>query len=184
MMRGQFFLAGALILVLMFYVGMVPLLSPSYSGPEIRDVISDLFDNAEREYPKAFNIGMNSSGAAETLANFTAFIKNAAVGRSASMHVLWVVTENMSGDLNLTVGNFLGYAANVTLNVSGDVRTLGVQDGGTESAVFASPPSEFGLVLNFNTTENNVLLEKYKANLYAVLEIRKGDDRVMGEIKA
>jgi hypothetical protein len=90
----------------------------------------------------------------------------------------------VSDNLNVTVLNFMGSDENVTLNVSGDVDTVYVQQGSLNSSLFTSPPPEFTLILNFNTTEKNVLLEKYKANLYSVLEIRKGDEKITGEIKA
>ncbi|MCK5020457.1 MAG: hypothetical protein KAS32_25700 [Candidatus Peribacteraceae bacterium] len=183
-MKGQFFLIGALLIVLMLYIGIAPLLSPSHIGPEIGEDISNMFENIEMEYPRAFNLGLVSSSAEQKLVNFSSFIAEEASERSVTLSSLWLITQNVSDNLNITVGNFLGYNTSVTLNVSGTVNTLYVEDSKINSTVFSSPPSEFQLIVNFNTTESNLLLEKYKANFYSVLEIRKGTDKIVGEIKA
>ncbi len=183
-MKGQFFLVGAFFLILLFYMGISAYLSPSYVSTSTREGISDLFENIESEYPRAFNFGLNGSEPVKTLVNFTDYAIDIMKGRGLGLEVLWLVTENSSGDLNVTVGNFLGYYTTFTLNVSGDVKEFGIGNGDTDSLLFTSPPSEFGLGLNFNTTEKNLLLEKYKANLYSVLGMRKGEDMITGEIKA
>lgn len=183
-MKGQFFLVGAFFLILLFYMGISAYLSPSYVSTSTREGISDLFENIESEYPRAFNFGLNASEPVKTLVNFTDYAIDIMKGRGLGLEVLWLVTENSSGDLNVTVGNFLGYYTTFTLNVSGDVKEFGIGNGDTDSLLFTSPPSEFGLGLNFNTTEKNLLLEKYKANLYSVLGMRKGEDMITGEIKA
>ena len=105
-------------------------------------------------------------------------------GRGLDLNVFWIVTQNVSDNLNVTVGNFLGYDIHVTLNVSGSIKELDVENGKTNSEFFTSPPSEFELGLNFNTTQKNLLLEKYKANIYFILEMRKGDEKITGETKA
>ncbi len=183
-MKGQFFLVGVFSLILLFYMGISAYLSPSYAGAVTEEGISNLFDNIENEYPRAFNFGLNVSEPVETLINFTDFAMNITKGRGFDPEFLWLITENVSDDLNITVGNFLGYSAYVNLNVSGNTKVIYVNKGDTNSSLFASPPSEFELRLSFNTTEKNLLLEKYKANLYLILELKKGEDKITGEIKA
>jgi hypothetical protein len=184
MMKGQFFLVGALLFILMFYLGFSLFLSPSHTSPVMGNGISDLFDNIENEYPRALNFGLNVSKPVDTLANFTDFAINITEGRGSHLRAFWLVTENVSDDLNITAGNFLGFSIDVTLNVSGVTKVMYVDNGNTNSSLFTSPPSEFELGLNFNTTEKNLLLEKYKANLYLILEMRKGEDLIVGETKA
>ncbi len=182
-MKGQFFLIGAFLLIMMFYVGISLYFSPSHSVQGGHQ-ISDLSENILAEYPRAFNFGMNSSSPSQVLANFTGLAVNLTGQRNAELKVLWIITQNVSDDLNVTAGNFLGYPAEITLNVSGEVKNLYVGSGAVNSTLFASPPSEFELRANFNTTEKNLLLEKFKANLWVLLEISDGGNKAAGEIKA
>jgi hypothetical protein len=178
-MKGQFFLVSAFFLVLIFYMGAAVYLQPSHSksGSEI----PDLFDNIRSEYPHAFNLGLNESRPSEILSDFTQLSINVSKSRGADLAALWITTVNQSSDLNVTVGNFLGYDTNVTLNVSGSMKTLQVNTGNVESHLFSSPPSEFQLLANFNTTGINLLLEKYKANLYVILNMRMGEEKIINE---
>ncbi len=181
--KGQYFLLSSFFLILLFYAGIAIYFSPSSMTSASGD-LPHLFENIESEYPRAFNFGMKASSPAATLANFTGLAKNLTTGRGAAFRALWMVTENASDDLNVTVGNWLGSAITITLNVSGDVKVISVSDGSTNSTLFTSPPSEFALALSFNTDQKNLLLEKYKANLYLLLEMEKGEDKIAGEIKA
>ncbi len=183
-MKGQFFLLGTFLFITMFYTGISVFISPSQTSVSAIDDLEDLFENIENEYPRVLNFGLNDSSHVSKLVNFTDFAINLTKGRGSSLHAIWLVTENVSDDLNITVGNFLGYSATVTLNVSGDVEEVYVDNGETGSLLFTSPQSEFELGLNFNTTEKNLLLEKYKVNLYLILEMRKGGNKITGEIKA
>lgn len=183
-MKGQFFLIGAVFLILIFYIGISAYISPSFMKPSLGKSTENLFNNIKNEYPKVLNFGLNASSPVRTLVNFTNFAVDMSSGRGSDFRVLWLVTENVSDNLNVSVGNFLGYPLDIDLSISGDTENLYLSDGETGSVLFTSPASEFKLVLNFNTTEKNVLLEKYKTNLYSVLEITKGYERITGEIKA
>jgi len=182
-MKGQFFLLTAFFLIIILYLGISVYLTPSFSAAMGSD-LSDFFSNIRDEYPRAFNFGLEAANPATALADFSRIALNATNGRKAELHALWIMTMNDSDDLNVTVGNSFGQELNVTLNVSGDAKVLRVADGGVNSTLFSSPPSEFQLRASFNTTEKNVLLEKYKASLYVILEITKGSDRIAGETKA
>jgi hypothetical protein len=182
-MKGQYFLLSSFFLILLFYAGIAIYFSPSSLISASGD-LAHLFENIEKEYPKAFNLGMQASAPAATLVNFTALAQSLATRRGAAFRALWVITENVSDALNVTVGNWLGQNITITLNVSGDVKLLSVSEGSVNSTLFSAPPSEFTLALSFNTSQKNLLLEKYKANLYLLLEIERGDDKIAGEIKA
>jgi ABC-type Na+ efflux pump permease subunit len=182
-MKGQFFLLTASFLIIILYLGISVYLTPSFSAGAGSD-LSDFFSNIRDEYPRAFNFGLEAANPATTLADFSRIALNATNERKANLHALWIMTQNDSDDLNVTVGNSFGQELNVTLNVSGDAKVLRVAEGGVNSTLFSSPPSEFQLRASFNTTEKNVLLEKYKASLYVILEITKGSNRIAGETKA
>jgi len=180
-LKGQFFLLSAFFLLLMFYLGVSAFLAPSFARPDMRSEVSELFENLEGEFPRVANAGLNASNAAADLADFSAIAVNATGARGAELRILWIFAVNSGDDVNVTIGNFIGGALNVTLNLSGDSRTLEVGGNEIASSLFASPPSEFSLRANFNTTEKNLLLEKYKASLYTYMALRKGNDLIAGE---
>ena len=184
MKKGQFFLLGALFFMLMFYLAVSAHISRPFAGSMLKEDVRNLFENVKDEFPRALNFGLNSSKPVSTLINFTNFVMNHTKSRDADFAALWILTQNVSSDLNVTVGNFLGYSTTIMLNVSGNEKEIYVENGKINSTIFLSPPSEFGMNVSFNTTEENLLLEKYKANLYLFLEMRRGGDRIRGEIKA
>jgi hypothetical protein len=183
-MKGQFFLIGGFLVLLLFYTGISTFFSPGYSQKGIKGEMANFFSNIKDEYPAALNLGLNSTGGAQALVNFTDIVINATKGRGASLAALWILTHNSSDNLNVTIGNYMGAALNVTLNVSGSLSTLEIGGGETASVVFASPLSELDFRASFNTTEKNLLLEKYKTNLYVFLEMKKGSDKITGETVA
>lgn len=183
-LKGQFFLIGGFLVLLLFYMGISTFFAPAYTQKGIRGEMSNFFSNVRDEYPVALNLGLNSSGGAQALVNFTGIVVNASKSRGASLAALWILTQNASDDLNVTIGNYMGTALNVTLNVSDAMSTLEIGNGETASVIFVSPPSEFAFQASFNTTGKNLLLEKYKTNLYVFLEMRKGSDKITGETVA
>ncbi|MCX6817618.1 MAG: hypothetical protein NTU57_02050 [Candidatus Aenigmarchaeota archaeon] len=183
-MKGQFFLIGAFLILLLFYIGISTFFAPAYSQKGIKGEMANFFSNVRDEYPAALNLGLNSTGGAQALVNFTGIVVNASKSRGATLATLWILTQNSSDNLNVTIGNYMGTALNVTLNVSDSLSTLEIGDGETASVVFASPLSELAFRASFNTTEKNLLLEKYKTNLYVFLDMRKGSDKITGETVA
>lgn len=183
-MKGQFFLAVAFSLAVVFFVGISSQISPeSISFPRMSS-LNHLFDNIENEYPRVANLGLNESSPVKTLTNFTEFAKNKTRERRGVFSLIFVLTQNVSDDVNVTVGNYLGYPINASLNVSGVSENLSVSDSGTNSTLFSDPPESFTLGISFNTTEKNLLLEKRKVSLYFILEIRKEGNIIRGEVKS
>ena len=181
--KGQFFLLGAFILAVLFFVGISTRISPgSISFPKINP-LETLFDNVEDEYARALNLGLNESRPVEVLTNFTEFVEEKLAERGGELSLLFILTENVTDDVNVTVGNYLGYPVSIALNVSGVTKTIDVPDRETGYAMFSDPPETFTLKVSFNTTEKNLLLEKRKVNLYYILEMRKGENIIKGDMK-
>jgi hypothetical protein len=182
--KGQFFLATAFALAILFYIGLSSQLSPEgVSAPETGS-INSLFDNVRNEYPRVANLGLDGSDVVGILKNFTEFAEEKTGERGGEFSLLLVLTRNVSDDVNVTVINYMGYEANLGLNVSGDSKEIYVPDGGVSYELFTDPPESFTLGINFNTTEKNLLLEKRKANLYFILEMRKGGNIIRGDVKS
>ncbi|MEE9323206.1 MAG: hypothetical protein V3U72_01550, partial [Candidatus Aenigmarchaeota archaeon] len=134
--KGQFFLTGSFFFILVFYIGIASYLSPPYVNPPAGESIEDLFENIKNEYPRVLNFGLNVSKPVNTLINFTDFAMNITKERKFELHALWLVTESVSNNLNITVGNFLGDSTTVTLNVSGDTKEIYVDNEDTNSSLF------------------------------------------------
>jgi|GEM_PF-1535980 len=181
-MKGQFFLAAVFALAIVFFAGIASQISPEGTSSAETSSLDILFDNVMSEYPRAANLGLNVSDPVGVLADFTGFVEGKTNERGAILSLMFVLTENVSGDLNVTVGNYLGYGTDVVLNVSGDTESIYVPDSGTGSKLFTDPPESFTLGISFNTKEKNLLLEKRKANLYFILEMSKGEDVIKGEV--
>jgi hypothetical protein len=181
-MKGQFFLATVFALAIIFFAGISSMISPE--GVSFRETTSLalLFDNVKEEYPRAANLGLNESDPVRILMNFTEFVEGKVRERGADFSLMFVLTRNESNNLNVTVGNYLGYGMDVILNVSGDVESIYVPDRGTNSEIFTNPPESFTLGISFNTTERNLLLEKRKANLYLILEMMRGENVIKEEV--
>lgn len=181
-MKAQFFLVSAFSLAILFFIGISSYISPeSIIFPEMGSA-NNLFDNVRSEYPRAANLGLNESDPVGKLANFTYFVEKITKEKGVEFSLLFILTQNVSDDLNVTVGNFLGYPVDIEVNVSGDLQTLQVSDNETSSKMFSNPPESFTLGISFNTTEKNLLLEKRKVNLYFILEMRKGENIMRGEV--
>jgi hypothetical protein len=173
--KGEFFLLAAFAFIIAFYIGISSYISPGFSGIESSGIIY-LQKNIEDEYPKVLNLGLNESKPITNLVNFTLFVQNVTKSRGMDLSVFWLVSRNVGDDLNVTLGNFLGDPINVAVNISGDIKALNISDKSIRSFLFSSPPSEFNLTINFNTTERNLLLEKYKVSMYFFLELEEGDN--------
>ncbi|NIP40475.1 MAG: hypothetical protein GTN39_03065 [Candidatus Aenigmarchaeota archaeon] len=183
-MKGQFFLASAFALAILFFIGISSQITPGSVVTAETTSLELLSDNVKSEYPKVANLGLNESDPVRILMNFTEFVERKTRERGAEFSFLFVLTQNVSDDLNVTVGNYIGYTVNIELNVSGDSETLSVPDMGTDSELFSNPPESFELEISFNTTEKNLLLEKRKANFYFILEMRKGGNIIKEEVKS
>ena len=139
-MKGQFFLAGAFALAIIFFVGISAQISPEGIVFPKTTSVTTLFDNLRDEYPRAANLGLNESKPIQTLTNFTDFVEGKTKEKGVEFSLLFILTQNVSDDLNVTVGNFMGYPINIGLNVSGNSQTLQISDGGTGSKIFTNPP--------------------------------------------
>jgi hypothetical protein len=182
-MKGQYYLISVFFLILFFYIGLRAYISPSITLIS-SDELTNFFDNVKSEYTRSFNLGMKDEKAISSLSNFTLFVKNVANKRNMKLKTFWMVTENVSNMLNITVGNYFEEPIGVTINVSGESVSIDLDNEEIKSVIFSDVPSEFSLRLGFNNKESNLLLEKYKANLYVFLDLERGEEKLKGEIKA
>jgi len=178
-LKGQFFLIAGLLLALMFFAGL-PTAGTLVQTPVAAD-LKYAYENIEYEFARALNLGLNESDQIDTLKNFTVFMTNSLSTRSIALDTLWAVSEgNTSSMINVTVGNFLASAVNVTLNLTdaGGTHTITYMDVPKDSAnwtEFHSVTSDFNLTLAFNDDSGTVEWERDKVNIYALVNMTRGE---------
>ncbi len=182
-MKGQFFLIFSFMLIIIFYIGISVYLSPPGVSETLSNDIDFIIRNIENEYPVAFNIGLNESDGIGKTINFTIFARNLLKERNIDMYSILFFTELNGNDVSVTVANYLEESEYVSVGIAGDDRILYVQNGSMNSTVFIDPAEIFTLDITFNSIQKNLLLGKYKSNLYFYTELKKGYDIIVGERK-
>ena len=168
-------------MVLLYFIGMAPYISPpNVVETDYSPSISYIFGNIQDEYPRVLNFGINESMEIEHLENFTRFVQNYTKARGLDYSVFWLVFQNVSDDVNVTVGSF-GETINVTMNVSGEFEYLYLEDGSTGSVMFTDPPGSYNITVVFNSNQTQLSLEKYKTSIYFQTSVTRGGNVLRGK---
>lgn len=192
-MKGQFFLLGAIVLIVLFFVG-APLIQPPLSSPG--NDLPFLLRNIKAEFPVAFNLGLNESNELNVMRNFSSFLNRTLLDRRVNFSSLWVYSRNSSTNANITIGNFLG--GNLTVNltyidtsiniITGSTNSVNtplfVPNAATNSTILNKPGTPFNLTIRFGSRNTTIEWLRDKANLYVHLEMGRGKDIVREEITA
>ena len=193
-MKGQFFLLGGLLLIILFFIAL-PLALPSLKEPA--DDLPLLADNILREYPVAFNFAANASNQNELLRNFTFFVNETLADRNIRAHIFWVYSNTTSGAehdtdntvgaspslINLTAGNFLGSSVTFSANISSVSASIAMNDNTTASISLSNTLAFYNLTLNFSTP-TVVEWTRDKGNLYVFVELSRGTSLVRKDLSA
>lgn len=179
-MKGQFFLWGAFLICLLFFVGFTGLKGTSVAAGT--EDVEFFYGNLEEELPRALNLGLNGSGAAATLMNFSRFLDREMGERNMELKLLWLFTESSGTSLNITAGNFLGADVVVGLNLSGSFKNLTVPHNGTNSSVFSSVGQSFNLTVTLPGHSKTVEMVRDKTSFYGFLNLSRGREFVQGDI--
>ncbi len=184
-MKGQYYLLGAIILTMLFFTGLYLVKTESMFTTSYKsDDMKFLFYDIQSEYPRAFNFGINESDITGKLRNFTEFTNNMLTGSLINFTSLWIYTINISDNLNVTVGNHLGYDTIVQLNISGSVQNLSVMDGGINSTIFPVVGSKFNMTVNFNSNQKKLSMMRDKYNLYSYIQLQRANEMTKGGVLA
>jgi len=177
-MKGQFFLIAGLLMCVMFFMGL-PKPDP-LQGPVVED-LKYIYENIETEFSYALTLGLNQSTTIDTMKNFTNFTYTSLSARLVGFDSLWVVSEgNTSTIINVSVGNFLNEEVNVTLTLtraSGTtaIEYINVTKNSTNSTEFHAVTSDFNLTIAFKAESKTVEWERDKVNIYALINLTRGE---------
>lgn len=179
--KGQFFIIGALVIIILMYTGL------TLSEPIIKSPEADLgffFNNINSEYPRALNFGLAENDVT-VLQDFTRFLDDRMMRHYANLTALWVVLEgDGSTTVQVTAGNYLKKDTVVSVDLTGTPEELSVQHDSTNSTSIGGVSSTYTLVVSFGSVNETVSLERDKANLYVFYSLTRGEDLVKNEIIA
>lgn len=178
-MKGQFFIVAAILLVSLFFMGLPK--QAVFIGPQSED-LPYLYKNVETELPRALNYGLREDRGIPKLVNFTNFVSRIMDERNVNLTVLWLVTSNVSSNLNITGGNFLKYNLNVTVNVSGSAQNLSLPYNTTNSTLFTSVSQQFNITIAFSGNEKTATWQRDKVNFYAYIKMERDEDVITDQI--
>lgn len=181
--KGQFFILGAFILCVMFYMGMPKesqLLTP------VTQDLTYLSANLEKEIPNALNLGLKGNSPIDSLENFTGFADRIMMERVINFTTLWIITENIStNDLNITAGNFLDSGSKtINIKIGGNSINLVAPANTTNSTVFGSNilGASFNITIMFDEQNITAGWQREKINIYVFIQMRRGDDILRKEV--
>lgn len=180
-MHGQFFILGAILLAVMFFIGL-PLIKPLLSSPS--SDLSYLSSNIYSEFPVALNLGLNQSDELRVLKNFTSFVNETLYDHFVRFSSLWIYAKNSSTNVNFTVGNYLNMNTTINLTISSTETQFFVENNKTNSTLFTSPGTIFNLTIEFQSQTTTVEFLRDKVNLYVFYELKRGNDLIRKDIIA
>ena len=180
--KGQFFVAGSLLLCVLFFAGLPAqiMVGSSYTGD-----LSRLSENLEREIPNALNLAMLGDGNPAKLGDFAGFVRERTADRYVDVETLWVVAvpdQDSPGEVKVYAGNWLGRPCQVSITLDSDNRMLSLNDEGTDSETFSGVPGEFDIRVSFEGRAWSSILARDKTSLYSYLRFSRGENSVAREI--
>jgi hypothetical protein len=176
-MKGQFFILGAILLSVMFFIGLpsaVNLVTPDVSDMEY------LSENIEREIPVAINL--EPSAGTSHLEDFSSFLRSKMAERNIHLSLFWVYSEPSGTDMILTAGNYMGAEESITLTVNSDERVFSVPDSSTNQETFGGIGTSPTLEVGFSATQKTLNIKRDKYNLYCYLSLSRGNELITREI--
>jgi hypothetical protein len=181
-LKGQFFLWGALLIVIALFVG-----STSFTQRVVvteADDMSFYSENIRKEIPKAFNLGLNRSDAIDTMSDFSRFLDTMLADKFIEYSSLWLVSEKNGTGLNITVGNFMDKDVTMVLNISSVSKNLFIPSNSTNWTTFDSVDPTFELKINYNSINKTLNWWRDKVNLYVYFNLTREKRKVLEDIVA
>lgn len=178
-MKGQFFLLGALLISVMFFIGLpsaVRLVTSDVSDMEY------LADNIAGEIPRSLNLGIESGSGTSGLEDFSSFLCSKADERSMVLSLIWVYTEPYGTGVRVTTGNYMGNTENIRLSVDSDQTTFQLSDSSTSMLTFSGVSEKPVLGFQFSALGKNINITRDKHNLYCYTALKRGSEMIVKEI--
>ena len=182
-MKGQYFLLGAILLCSLFFIGLPP-------GQQIFDAPSQdldyVLENLEKEIPHALNLGLDDGNPRIVMENFTSWTRDLTKEFLIDLSSFWLFAEGdpSTGNVTVSIGNYLGSDVTITLDLDGDQRNLIVQDDDSTSTTFASVAPTYQLSFQFGSEYRKFDWNRDKVNLFALIELERSGNIARKDIIA
>lgn len=180
-MSGQFFIIGALFVCILLFLGVAPAFHISQTNTADMD---RLLDNLEIEFPRALNIGINTSKPQQVLYNFTNYTKNHASGKRINFSCYWVTFIQEAGNVNVSVGNFLHQAKDFSIGVWGTAKNIYVGYESVNSSLFAVPKYYYNVTITVDSDVESFELLANKTSLYSIITLERNGNTLKKKILA
>ncbi|MFH0889969.1 MAG: hypothetical protein V1836_02380 [Candidatus Aenigmatarchaeota archaeon] len=138
-MKGQFFIIGALALILfMFYAHY----NARFDLPKTADYSQNLFSNMKTEILRsasyAYYQGAYSHSVESNVSSFVDFLRNVSTSHGQRLETLVIVMIPLSSSYNVSAINFLSQTIDLNITISGvEKNTTGLVDKGVAKFVFS-----------------------------------------------
>lgn len=177
-MKGQFFLAGALAFIVMFFLFLPPKIPISSTYSEDLHFLSD---NIGKEMPFAYNHGINASSPSGTLLNFTNYLYDVLDEKYVNYTSFFLTSGNLSGDdMNFTFGNMAGYNTVISLEFTSETLSVTIYAAHNSTNSTTVTPTVFPMefTATFGSETEDLVWEQYKNNIYYYHILERGGDSV------
>lgn len=162
--KGQFFLLGAILLIVLFFLGM-PFITPALTTPT--DDLSLLSENVEREFGHALTLGANESDITNKLMDFANFLNKTFLHRNADFRAVWVASNGNQ----LFYGNFFESTQQLNISTTAGTVSMGTAHNSTSSTVLAlSSPYNINISFQDQFASHDWVLEKHHLWVFYELE--------------
>jgi hypothetical protein len=180
-MKGQFFIIGGLLVCVLLFFGLGA--GISFAGSSTGDM-DRLADNLAGELPRALNIGINATDAIGVVHNFTVFSKARAGAGGIGLDCFWLIFQEQGGDVNVSVGNFLGSLKTFSVDIDGSAENIQAADGAVNSSLFSVSGYKFNATITVDggTAVAEMILNK--TSMYFEMSLAREGNLLKKEILA
>jgi hypothetical protein len=172
---------GALLVCVLLFFGLGAGISLTAAGTEDMDRLAS---NLGSEFPHALNIGINVTDPPGTLYNFTQFSVSKAGGRRIDLDCGWVLFREQGGDLNVSVGNFMGSRQTFGIEIDGSQENIQADDMAINSSLFTVSGHKFNATITVASSTTGAELLLNKTSLYMKMSLSRGGNVLKKEILA
>lgn len=182
-MKAQFFILGAVLLCSLFFIGLPP--GKPLTQLPLQDM-DYILQNLENEFPHALNLGLEEGNPRQTMEDFSSWVRGLTSNFLMNFSSFWVFAEGdpATGNVVVSLGNYMGTDMTVNVNLDGDQRNVFVRDDDSESETFSSVGSTYDLSIQFGNEARSFTWQRDRVSLFVMIELERGENIARRDILA
>ena len=179
--KGQFFLLGAFLIAVLFFVALPRPASISFEGT---DDMRHFALNLQKEMPNAFNLGIRQGDYLSVMNNFTWFAARVLNDRDISFTTMMGFGNNISTtDFNVKVWKYYGSNLTVNITIGSSLFQLFVAYNQSNSTTFTSVGDTFNISFKYAREERNMTWARDKYSVYGLLKFVRTNNTVISSFE-